>query len=279
MVNANVSGHFWIGDMTFKSVDSYRDFALTVRRGYRYARTPDQQEFLKSLAATSHSRSLTMKAGYVLWRAQLGHDWRKIEQEGIDDEEPTAFPTVRMKPIAEKAADGRVNPKGIPCLYLATKKDTAALEVRPLIGSYVSIAQFQIVKDLKIVNCSAREIGDLAFLDKNLSQDDIEKVVWSAINRACSEPVERSDESLDYVPTQIIAETFRLNGFDGIAYKSSYGEDGFNVALFDLAAADLINRCLYRIKNMSVELSEQENPYFVKSHYEMRDTPSPPNTD
>jgi hypothetical protein len=265
--------------MTFKSVDSYRDFARVVRRDYRFARAPDQEGFLRVLAATSHSRSLTMKAGHILWRAQLGHCWRKVEQEGIDDEEPTAFPTERMKPTPEKAADGRVNPKGIPCLYLATKKDTAALEVRPLIGSYVSIAQFEIVKDLKIVNCSAREIGDLAFLDKNLSQDGIEKVVWSAINRAFSEPVGRSDESLDYVPTQIIAETFKLNGFDGIAYKSSYGEDGFNVALFDLAGADLINRCLHRIKNMSVELSEQENPYFVKRHYEQRGAPSPPRAD
>src|ERR1700733_7519588 len=153
--------------MTFKSVDSYRDFARTVRRDYRYARTPVQKDFLKSLTATSHSRSLTMKAEYILWRAQLGHDWRKVEQDGVSEEVPTQFGMERMKPIQEKAADGRVNPRGIPCLYLATQKQTAALEVRPLIGSYVSIAQFKITKDLNIVNCSAPEIGNFAFLDKN----------------------------------------------------------------------------------------------------------------
>lgn len=75
--------------MTFKSVDSYRDFARAVRGEFRYARTPEQNEFLKMLAATSPSRSLTMRAGHVLWRAQLGHQWRKIEQEGVDDEMPT----------------------------------------------------------------------------------------------------------------------------------------------------------------------------------------------
>ncbi len=169
MVNADVSEYFWVGDMTFKSVDSYRDFARAVRRDYRHARTADQEKFLKSLEATSHSRSLTMKAGYVLWRAQIGYDWRKVEQDGIDEEERTAFSPQRMKPIPEKAADGRVNPRGIPCLYLATKKQTSALEVRPLIGSYVSIAQFKVVKDLNIVNCSAPEIGNLAFLDENLN--------------------------------------------------------------------------------------------------------------
>ena len=176
-----------------------------------------------------------------------------------------------MKPIPEKSSDGRVNPKGIVCLYLATQKETAILEVRPLIGSYVSVAQFEVVKDLNIINCSAPEIGNLAFLEKGLSQGDIEKIVWSAINRAFSEPVERGDDRLDYVPTQIIAEAFKLTGFDGIAYKSSYGEDGFNVALFDMAAADLINCGLYRIDDLSVTISEQDNPYFIKRHYEKAD--------
>ena len=49
--------------MTFKSVDSYRDFARAVRGEFRYARTPEQNEFLKMLAATSPSRSLTMRPG------------------------------------------------------------------------------------------------------------------------------------------------------------------------------------------------------------------------
>ena len=101
-----------------------------------------------------------------MWRAQLGHQWRKIEQEGVDDEMPTQFSSERMKPIPEKSSDGRVNPKGIVCLYLAPQKETAILEVRPLIGSYVSVAQFEVVKDLNIINCSAPEIGNLAFLEK-----------------------------------------------------------------------------------------------------------------
>ena len=104
-----------------------------------------------------------------------------------------------------------------------------------------------LVKDLNLIDCSAPEIGNLAFLRKDLGQEEIEKVVWSRINSAFSEPVERSDESLDYVPTQIIAETFKLNGFDGIAYKSSYGENGINVALFDPAAADVTD-CATRLR-------------------------------
>ncbi len=147
--------------MTFKSPDSYRDFDRAVRHEFRYARTPQQEEFLRTVAATSQSRSLIMKAGHVLWRAQLGHDWREEQQGEELFEVQAAHPPARMKPLAEKASDGRANPKGIVCLYLATKQETAVLEVRPHIGSYVSIAQFKVLKELRLVDCSAKEIGNL----------------------------------------------------------------------------------------------------------------------
>jgi hypothetical protein len=66
--------------------------------------------------------------------------------------------------------------------------------------------------------------------------DEVEKAVWSDINDAFSKPVRRSDDSLDYIPTQILSELFKSNGLDGVAYKSSYGEAGCNMALFDLEA-------------------------------------------
>ncbi len=173
-----------------------------------------------------------------------------------------------MKPRAEKESDGRANPKGIACLYLATKEETAVLEVRPLIGSYVSVAQFTVLKDLRLINCSTKEIGNLErFLKRDWTAEETEKAVWSDINGAFSEPVERGEDSLDYIPTQILAEIFKLSGFDGIAYKSSYGEDGFNVALFDVQTADVINCGLYRIKDVSVTFSQQDDPYFISKYY------------
>ena len=62
--------------------------------------------------------------------------------------------------------------------------------------------------------------------------------VWRDIDRAFSEPVTDSDDHADYATTQLIAELFRKNGFDGIAYRSALGQ-GHNVALFDLNAADV----------------------------------------
>ncbi len=208
--------------MTFKSFDSYRKFDRAVRREFRYARTPEQEEFLKTVATTSRSRSITMEAGCVLWRAQLGYNWREEQQDGQSFEVQAAHPPARMKPLAEKASDGRANPKGITCLYLATEQETAVLEIRPLIGSYVSVAQFKVLKDLHLVDCSAVKIDNLlSLLKKNWALEETEKQVWSDINIAFSKPVERGDDSINYVPTQIIAEILKLSGFDGIAYKSS----------------------------------------------------------
>jgi|ERR1700733_2922462 len=118
-----------------------------------------------------------------------------------------------MKPVSEKAMDGRVSPKGIPCLYLASDEKTAALEVRPLIGSYVSLAKFEVLRNIRVVDCSHDNMDVFA------TPEDVETAVWSDINKAFSEPVERGDNSLDYVPTQILAEAFKRHGFDGIAQR------------------------------------------------------------
>jgi len=251
--------------MAFRSENAFRDFDRSVRQAYRFARTPEQAEFLDEVMQSSLKRVRRLQEGLHLYRAQLGFGWRKEEiAPGEFEEFPSAYSEDRMFPDPSLVGDGRVNAKGIACLYLSTKKATAALEVRPLIGSHVSIGVFRIRRDLQIVDCSERLIGPFARLTQEAwSDEDVERQVWTDINDAFSAPVERSDAGLTYVPTQVIAETLRLKGFDGIAYKSGYGEDGFNVALFDIMAAELKMCGLHRIAKMSVELSMADNPYYV----------------
>jgi hypothetical protein len=84
-------------------------------------------------------------AGVLCWREEVrGGETLKV---------PHAYLPARMKPVSEKAMDGRVSPKGIPCLYLASDEKTAALEVRPLIGSYVSLAKFEVLRNIRVVDC------------------------------------------------------------------------------------------------------------------------------
>jgi hypothetical protein len=200
------------------------------------------------------------------WRAERILDENDLEVDTFDVEDP--FAPERMMPPRDRATEGRVNPKGIPCLYFSTDMDTAMAETRPWIGSYVSVAQFVMLRDLSVVDCSADSArrGMVVFGGgKELEPGRREELVWGSINRAFSEPVTRTDDVAEYAPTQVLAEAFRNAGYDGIAYGSKLGS-GTTVAIFDLAAAELANCHLYRVEAVNLRFEEAANPYYMTKY-------------
>jgi hypothetical protein len=75
-------------------------------------------------------------------------------EEEIEVAAKAALPPERMVPKAEYVGDGRVNPRGIPCLYLADAAGAAISEMRPWVGSYVTLAAFKTARDCLLVDCS-----------------------------------------------------------------------------------------------------------------------------
>src|SRR5262249_30685866 len=152
---------------------------------------------------------------------------------------PAPAPASRMKPRPNRAPEGRINPKGIPCLYLSTTPNAAMSEVRPWIGSLVSVARFETVRALTVVKCSLLQdqYWTLRFgrrpLGEPTPENEIDDIVWAGIDYAFAEPVTPTDDTAEYAATQTIAELFRSNGYDGIEYKSAFGTDAFSIALFD----------------------------------------------
>ena len=251
----------------FPSWRSYWQFARSVSRDFRYVRSSETEEFLATVLETSHARRVTIPAERLFWRAQLGHDWRRINDE-TDDEIPCAHPRSRMKPLTGRASDGRANPRGIPCLYMATTKEAAMAEVRPWVGSYVSVGQLETKRELTVVDCARRQDTTPFFFRRDdfnyePSPEERNEAVWASIDRAFAEPMTRSDDLADYAPTQILAELFKQAGLDGVVYKSNFGEEAFNVALFDPDAADLINCGLFEVKAIHMEFKEADEFYHV----------------
>ncbi len=244
----------------FSSWRAFWHFRREVARERRFIRTPSTELFLASVAATLQSRVREIPVGWLAWRAQLGNDWRY--EDSISDEVPSAYPPPRMKPLTDRAYEGRANPKGIPCLYLATSELTAISEVRPWIGSYVSVGQFRTTKSVRVVDCSQHQPRHPVFF-KEPAPRQREQAVWAHINSAFAEPVTRSDDTAEYVATQILAELFRDQGYDGVAYKSAFGEDGHNVALFDIECAHLLNCTLHQVDGVTCRYSQADNTYFV----------------
>jgi len=258
----------------FKSWDSYGAFRREITQRHRYVRTPDAEEFLRTVASNCKHRLRSVPQGTLFWRAQLGHASRPVE--ALACELDVAFAPERMKPRQERAKEGRANPKGIPCLYLSTTRDAAMSEVRPWVGAFVSVAEFSTTRGLTIVDCSVLhgQFFKLAYSGMSFdasggltmpAESEFERIVWAAIDTAFSEPVTDSDDSAEYAATQTIADLFRAEGYDGIAYKSAFGDDGYSVALFKLDDARQLNGKLHRVETVTFKFRESpDDEYFVR---------------
>jgi hypothetical protein len=272
-----------IADMRqFSGLSDFGLFLETIKRTSRYCFDNGVREFLETVAETAQSRTLTLSAGNEFWRAQRSDAWEteylplgtaeELEDEedragpadyvsldisGIEYSRPCPFPAMRMKPLLDSAPEGRLNPKGIPYLYLADDHETAMAETRPWGGAYVTLASLRTNRELKVVDCSA----DTQRPDVNppITAEKAEKIAWFLICDAFSTPVERRDDSGEYAPTQVLGEKFRSVGFDGVKCKSELG-NGCNVALFDVDAADVIEPCrLFQAKSVSYVFGPPDN--------------------
>jgi hypothetical protein len=268
--------------MPFHSSDAYRRYAHSVLHNRRYMHEESVSDFLRAVQETSASRSRTLPARTFLWRAQRDHAYRPVNKGQPDEMEiPSACAPERMKPNPEKVSpEGRVNPRGIAYLYLAMDKNTPCTEVRPWLGSYISLGQFQTKRDLRIIDCMSDERKVLPFKALNAvdvenpviipwKPDEYESVVWGDIGYGMSKPVTPEDCGLSYVPTQIIAESLRHHGADAIAYRSMLAEGGMNIALFDIKDADLISCMLMETKAIQYTFNQSDSPYVIRPN----DTP------
>ena len=255
----------------FASPHSYQQFEQSVKTKARFVPEDATRDFLKTVLETAEHRLKRLRKDEILFRAQRGGASEAIrvpihvhadgtqECEEVEVENGVPHSAERMIPKAEFVGDGRVNPRGIPCLYLADTCSAVISEMRPWIGLHITIAQFRTVRDCVLVDCSVNttpswrswESINLNLVEETEEQDKEpdaaikEKGVWGDIGFAFSKPVTHDEPHLDYIPTQILAEAFQHHGYDGIIYKSLLDKDGKNIALFDPKAATLMSRCLY----------------------------------
>src|SRR5277367_2125618 len=109
----------------FESWNAFGKFADRVRREARHILDPESSRFLKAVIKTSEKRSRTISQAELLWRAQLGNDLKtETIHGGIKVGVVVPYSAKRMMPLPDRASEGRVNVKGIPCLYLSTDRET-----------------------------------------------------------------------------------------------------------------------------------------------------------
>jgi len=253
----------------FKTIFDYVSFADRISSHFRFAKDVETEEFLSVVLATSSPRSAVLKKDEIVWRAQLGKHEPDPEPTVINNADGSVKVTFvchpysddRMKPLPASAKEGRANPKGIPVLYVATNPETAMSEMRPSLVSTLSLAKLKICRELKIIDCTKDSSSRSPYSYSGLplpSGNEREEVVWGSINDAFSQPVGESDSLAHYAPTQVLAEYFKKDGYDGIKYKSSYGRTGQNIAPFNLGDASICpgHTELKRVKSVNIEFTD-----------------------
>lgn len=176
------------------------------------------------------------------WDAYFGRDrYTPIKKRSVfyrgrpndNVKRPIRKPSDLGMPPADKASAGRVNPHGIPCLYLTDKPETTIYELRATFGDKISVGKFEVLKDLNVIDFNYRPLLTNSIDNDSLEDDVSEFLLKKQIGVDLSKPMRKYDnKEIEYVPTQYICEFIRIQGADGIRYNSAVHHNGRNLVLF-----------------------------------------------
>lgn len=175
----------------------------------------------------------------ALFRARVFQSDEML-QDALSDPEKHLGP-----PPSNKAVAGRMNARGISVFYGANEPEVALAEVRPPVGSKVAIAQFNILRNLRLLDLTrfrdvdpivSRNIFDSSTLKKAQRQKFISKLEAELVK-----PVMPDHSDNGYLVTQVIADYLSTHtdlNIDGVIFKSIQvsfddGRHPLNVVLFN----------------------------------------------
>lgn len=213
----------------FDKIQVWQKLVVGLRSENRFTLAEESAQFVEQLIQyASQHKTVSLPSDRVLFRARI---------HATNEEHP--FSLDRMgAPPAYLAGHGRLNPKGIPYLYLASDKITAISEVRPWVGCDLTVAEFHVVDECRLINFSKRQQTN----DLTGENFEASEFTWrELISWLFSAPFDPRDDTA-YIPTQYLAERIKGAGFSGIMYDSALNDGGYNVALFDVSKAKATRR-------------------------------------
>lgn len=274
--------------VSWKSWSAYAEFAREVRTSRYFAQSATCRRFLDNVRASAKDRVSGVRVGHPFWRAQIGSADGELfvgdETHDVSITVDKPYEPQRMTPNPAVVKSGRLNPMGTAFLYLADKEETAIAEVRPWKGAKVSIGLFEILRECRVINCTEPGAPRFHFgIDKDgkplfPTKDEWNGIVWDDISWAFAVPVDPFDSGLGYAPTQVLAEVFRDEGYDGIAFRSAMHPEGMNLALFNLNAARLHECYLHDVDSVTYKTAHTGQQYSLKriTPVPAADPPRPP---
>ena len=227
--------------LSFFGERDWNAFSEEVKHEHRYLAEISNKEVLSSLF--NALEKIVEPEDGSWYRARI---WNDKRLQDINEKELKEAP-------ANKAAEGRMSPRGISCHYISDTPEGAMAEIRASRHDDVAVMEMKPVKPLRILDLS--RIDEISPFDENVACGDLasNKGNLRQIKDALTKPMRSTDDKIEYVPTQYIAEFARLSEFDGIGYESvlyeKNGKPTYNIASF-ASFDEAFERCslkLYRV--------------------------------
>ena len=166
-------------------------------------RNPVDNNVLKMLQEMETNPELLFDSQQYLYRSRIVHSKDKLNGEypffGFGKDGSFVAPS-------ECTKDMRANYRYIPYLYCATRPYLSVVEVRPRLGARVSVARIRVNERLRLLDFSLQNYP------KGMKSVKIN--LFHALSQLYSKPVTEDDDTLDYIPTQYIAEFVKRIGYD-----------------------------------------------------------------
>jgi RES domain-containing protein len=171
-----------------------------------------------------------------LFRARVFHHHDEMD-------EALLRPDIHLgPPPAARARAGRMNAHGIAAFYGASDPEVALAEVRPPVGSRAVVGEFELLRDLRLLDVTALQslyVEGSVFDPAHQRRLELAKFMARLSDRITM-PVMPDDEPTEYLITQMIAAYLARRsapGLDGILFRSVQqpGEQR-NVVLFQHAS-------------------------------------------
>lgn len=215
---------------------SWESFCQTVKHKRRFffhnSGRDDHDSFtpaslLSSIARASETLGLVVElpAGLGLWRARPGLPKGGRRLAASDFGPP---------PVEFALQSNRMNPAGIPMLYLASSRATALKETRE---KHAKVGLWRSKRPIRILDLRHVPQVPGIFSEEARTYALTLKFLHDFANDIMK-PVARNNQvHIDYLPSQVVTEFMRNYVFsdgalDGVAYGSTVHRRGWNLALF-----------------------------------------------
>ncbi len=188
----------------------------------------------------NESFDTTIKRGRIFYRSRISN------KNGIAKDD-------MGKPPKHLASGGRANPKGISYLYLSDKIKTSVYEARATLFDYVTVADFRLKEEIKILNLREPANDPILWAEQEAIHDYLTYIPFiNTLQKELALPIRKLDKEIDYLPTQYLSEFIKSIGYEGVKFQSSLHSDGYNLAIFNSEKFECIKAEIYEIEGIEL---------------------------